>query len=815
MLSFSSEHIIILDDDMMARNMNDRFLEFIGLSRTDVLNKNIENIPEIKKILPSILPGIRESLDGKELNLEARYNGSIYLIIKFIPTVFEDGKKGVTIIMQDITGMKNAERAIIESEEKFRSIIEQSLDGILLIDNSGKIVEVNKGLEFITGYEREKILGVSVWDIYHTLIADDTGKDPASVQNNKKRLKQYVAKSNGDGVRNLAIDILRPDGDRRALYLTYYTIHLQKGNLLCCFARDITEQKQAEEALRKARDRLEAMVKERTLKLEQANTELKAEIGQRISYEKALQDSKENFRSLVETINDVAWEIDTEGRFTYISPQIKDMMGYEPSEFIGKTILVFLSPAHAGDILEGFKVLFSNPAPYTLQETYLRHKDGHEIIAEANSVVLYDENGKFRGYRGVTRDVTTRKKTEDALRKTEDRFRNLVENVNDWIWETDNTGRFIYSSPKIRDMLGYDPADVIGMRPFDLMEPEKGKKMYYRFIEIAKRGDVFAAMEADHLHKDGHTVYTEASGMPIRDAKGSIVGYTGITRDVTERKLAEEAAYQRQREINTLLDSLPGMAFFKDTKGVHVMVNQYFCDAIGLKKSDIIGKADIDIFPEELARKIRKDDAMVLKSGKPLFTEEEMPLKNKLVKMATRKTPLKDYGGHIIGLVGFALDVTGRKEAEKALQESEEKFRGFVENINDIVWEMDSNALFTYISPKIRDILGFEPGHYFGKPITNFMPPEDVPKFIEGFGRIFAYPRPYSLENLRMAHRDGHLRSMEVNGSPFYNEKGVFMGFRGVTRDITARKVIEEDLRKSEPRPRADYFMRPDHHQGQ
>ena len=536
MLSYSSELIVITDNDMIARNMNDRFLEFMGLSRNDVLNKNIENIPGIKSIEPQVLPLAQEAMKGKEQSVESQYDnsrGNFYFIIKYIPTIFEDGEKGVTIIMQDITSMKNAERSLL-----------------------------------------------------------------------------------------------------------------------------------------KARDRLEAIVKERTNKLEKVNESLKTEIEQRTGYEKALRESTE-------------------------------------------------------------------------------------------------------------------------------KFRNLVENVNDWIWETDNTGRFVYSSPKIRDMLGYDPKDVIGMRPFDLMEPEKGKKFYYMFVEISRKGDVFSSIESEHLHKDGHTVYTEVSGMPIRNEGGTVIGYTGISHDITERKMVEKELFQRQSEMNTLLDSLPGMAFFKDTKGVYVAVNQYLCDALGLKKTSIIGRTDYEIFNEDFANRIHADDAHIMESGMPLYIEEDLPLSDRVALMATRKTPLKDYSGHITGLVGFALEVTGREQAQKGRRESDGKFQGLVENLNDIVWAMDKNALFTYVSPRIREILGFEPEHYLGKPIMSFMPPEDTPKFMEGFGRIYAYPRPYALENLRMFHRDGHLRSMEVNGMPFYDEKGEFAGFRGVTRDITARKVTEEDLRKS------------------
>jgi PAS domain S-box-containing protein len=107
---------------------------------------------------------------------------------------------------------------------------------------------------------------------------------------------------------------------------------------------------------------------------------------------------------------------------------------------------------------------------------------------------------------------------------------------------------------------------------------------------------------------------------------------------------------------------------------------------------------------------------------------------------------------------------------------------------------MDLDGRFVYVSPKVRDILGYGPEQYNGKVITEFMPPDDVPKFSEGFRRIFANPRPFGLEQIRMYHIDGSILDMEANGTPFYDEKGEFQGFRGVTRDVTKRKRIEEML---------------------
>ena len=156
MLSLSSDFIIVLDKNLNIINVNDRFLEFAGMSRDEILYKQIQIFAFPSTFKPSFIPGIKEAIEGKESVIETQYerNGIInYFNVKLIPIVFDEGDKGVTILIEDITDRKHIEHAIRESEEKFRSVIEQSLDGIMLIDNDGTIIECSKGIENITGVD--------------------------------------------------------------------------------------------------------------------------------------------------------------------------------------------------------------------------------------------------------------------------------------------------------------------------------------------------------------------------------------------------------------------------------------------------------------------------------------------------------------------------------------------------------------------------------------------------------------------------------------------------------------------------------------
>jgi PAS domain S-box-containing protein len=669
MLSFSSDLIVILDKDLRARNLNDKFLEYMGLKREDILNKNIENFAFARLTEPPLLPGIKDALGGKERTVDTYYHSGerdYYLVIKFIPTVFEDGEKGVTIIASDYTEHKQIEKTVRENERKFCDMLEQSTDGIIMIDERGVVIEYNKSLESLTGYGKDLVIGKRVWEIPHFLSAYTgiikgsplklighmrtflkTGKissiDPLNIFNitrldgtvrtiqanifpiktdkghmicailrditNMKNAEMAIKESE-EKFRNLAetttsgiliaqkshlvyanhgaemitgysvdellklsmLDLVHPDykdiveanrlqydkdgasrsktqvefkiikkgGEERWLELTVGFMSLNGQPAVIKTFFDITERKKAEEALLKERGELEARVKERTAEMERTNENLKAEIEKRIASENALRESEEKFRNLIENINDVVWEKGKDGKFTYMNPKIRDVMGYGPEEFTGKTILDFMIPADADAIREGFWQIFREPMPYSLREMRVQHKDGHEVFVEANGIPMYDEQGNFQGYRGVTRDVTARRHTEEALRKTEEKFRSLIENINDIAWEMDKDARFTYVSPRVRDIVGHGPEYYLGRTILEFMPPEDLSDFSQGFNSYFINPRSFGLTHIRMFNRDGGILEMEVNGTPFFNEKGEFRGFRGVTRDVTKRKRIEE-----------------------------------------------------------------------------------------------------------------------------------------------------------------------------------------------------------------------------------------------------------------------------------
>jgi PAS domain S-box-containing protein len=153
----------------------------------------------------------------------------------------------------------------------------------------------------------------------------------------------------------------------------------------------------------------------------------------------------------------------------------------------------------------------------------------------------------------LQKEIVEHERVDQALRESEQRFRALIESTSDWIWEVDANGVYTYASPKVEDLLGYRPDEVIGKTPFDLMPPEEAKRVAERFEAVAASRAPFAGLENTNVHKDGRLVVLETSGVPVFDSGGHLRGYRGIDRDITERKQAAEAIEAKNRELESFV----------------------------------------------------------------------------------------------------------------------------------------------------------------------------------------------------------------------------------------------------------------------
>ena len=269
--------------------------------------------------------------------------------------------------------------------------------------------------------------------------------------------------------------------------------------------------------------------------------------------EERLLASQERNRLLIENANEGILVIQDEV-VKFANPKTQDLFGYAAQELVLKPIADIIHPEDRQTVIEQhFKRLAGDGVP-NVHEFRIVDKAGNTKWVELNGVLL--SWGERPADLCFVRDITKRKLAEEALHQSEERFRNLVENTSDWVWEVDTGGTYTYVGPRVRDILGYEPAEVVGKMPFHLMTARESARIAGIFESCVKAKRPFSFVENVCLHKDGHMVYVEKSAVPFFDADGNVCGFRGIDRDITERKCAEEELQNSYRKLEGTLDGV-------------------------------------------------------------------------------------------------------------------------------------------------------------------------------------------------------------------------------------------------------------------
>ena len=295
--------------------------------------------------------------------------------------------------------------------------------------------------------------------------------------------------------------------------------------------------------------------------------------------------------------------------------------------------------------------------------------------AKVEELVRLRTNELQEANASLAREVRERIRVGEALRESEHRFRSLVENTSDWIWEVNREGVYTYVSPRVTDLLGYGVAEVLGKRNVELLiEPER-EAAEAAFARAAASCQPLAAVENRYRHKDGHQVFLETNAVPILDAHGRLAGYRGIARDITARRKVEaDLAYERYL-LNMLLDHSPDFIYFKDADSRFIRISRALARYFGLgSPAEAVGKSDFDMFDEERARQYLSDEQDVMKSGQPVVNkeEEQVDRDGRRRWVLTTKVCLRNLAGEPVGTFGISRDITSRKQVEEALRVAKE-----------------------------------------------------------------------------------------------------------------------------------------------
>ncbi|MBM0740962.1 PAS domain S-box protein [Phormidium sp. CLA17] len=302
-------------------------------------------------------------------------------------------------------------------------------------------------------------------------------------------------------------------------------------------------------------EQLESQIAERTQTLQMVIAQLQAEIRDRNEAEIALAASEAKFRSLVEHANGVIFELALDGTFTYLSPHFTDVWGFEISEVMYQSFAHCIYPKDLHACQSFLKKIAITGKKQSGLEFRAQCKNSSTPWMMSNASPMYGSNGQLVGFQGIAfdiseakRDEVIRKQAEEALRQSEQRFRDVSEAAGEYLWELNAEGVYTFVTEKSKLIKGYHPSQLIGRSPFEFMPTTDSVRMQ-AILENACTHKKSFTLEHRNITPDGEIVWEKVTGLPLLNEQGEIVGFRGAGQSITEQKVAEEALQRSEQEL--------------------------------------------------------------------------------------------------------------------------------------------------------------------------------------------------------------------------------------------------------------------------
>ena len=398
------------------------------------------------------------------------------------------------------------------------------------------------------------------------------------------------------------------------------------------------------------------------------------EITDREKTEEALTQSGNSYRQMVENINDIIFTVNLEGIIIYINPAVEQIGGYKVEECLGKPFTTFVHPDDLPFILEKFELTLSgNSEPL---EFRFIDRNGIILYLRTSSRPLYDRN-RVVGITGVISDITPQKLAEKALRESEEKYRTILNSIEDGYYEVDLAGNMTFFNYWVPRAYGYTPDELLGKNYRDYTDVDNAKILFKAFHEVFKTGGPSKRLDCEVKTKDGSRASHELSISLIRDSSGKPLGFRGIARDISERKRAEEDLRKSEEKYRTILENMDETYFELDLRGNYTFFNESLCKDHGYSRQELMGMNYRVYTSPETAKRSYQIFNEIYHTGKPkTVLDHEIIRKDgtkRIVEMSI--SLMRGSSGEPIGFRGVGRDVTERIKAEQALRKSEERFR--------------------------------------------------------------------------------------------------------------------------------------------
>lgn len=618
-----------------------------------------------------------------------------------------------------------------EGADNFQRIINNTMvDGLVVIDEKGIVLSINKTCADIFGYSEEEVVGNNVNMLMN--------------RHDKKHHDGYIAKHLKTG-KSIIIGLgprevtgRRKDGSAVALELAVNSHEEKDGEtIFVASLRDITERKKAE--------------------------------AENLHLGNILEDS----------LNEIYILSPKTLKFNYVNKQARKNLGYSMEE------LKQMTPADIGasrslkEIKEIFGSLENKQEEKLWFEGRHRRKDGTFYDIELRAWLSEAEESPV--YVVIIDDITEKKAATAGIKEAENKLKLVTENMSDIICMFDKSGKMLFISPSVKRQLGWTVDERLGGNCQDILHPDDKAG----WLELQKK--VFGEgkplrMNVRYLHQDGSYPWFEAMVEPIRDEKGKITAAVMASRNITEQRKAED-------QYKMLADNATDIVILEDINSKIIYASPSLARQLGIDPAQAIGRNSWDMVHAEGRKEIYSDwKKVVLGEKKPCTSRLRFQnIDGQYIWYESLCTPVVDETGKVTAVISTSRNISGQYEAE-------EKLNLITENMSDIIFLFDTAGKILFVSPSIKNQLGWTIDERLGKTCLDILHPEDKPLWSKWKRGVMEKGNPFT-SKVRYRHKDGSYCWFESVTQPIKDEKGRITAAVMASRNITEQQEAEEKLK--------------------
>ncbi|KJS84386.1 MAG: hypothetical protein JM58_11115 [Peptococcaceae bacterium BICA1-8] len=514
----------------------------------------------------------------------------------------------------------------------------------------------------------------------------------------------------------------------------------------------------------------------------------------------------EKYEKLLNFVNDAIFlcEVKSDGfpgRFIEVNEAACKVLGYSREELLGMCP-EDISPQGDSEMLINTEVSrkFQGGQAEIVFDCFNVTKDGTLLPVEKNCNIFELDGRKV--CLAVARDISERKKAEELIKESEEKYRNLVELLSDGIC-IHQKGKIKFINENGAKALGYDTAEeLIGQNVIEYVSPEVREIALTRIKEVLLEKKTVPFIEEKFIAKSGKIIDVETSAIPF-----TYIGEPAVLvliRDITERKESKRLLEEKDKRYRKYIEKAIEGVFMADSTGNYIDVNQAGCEMLSYTREELLNKSILEItHPDSL--EICSQDFNVLQERGEIRTEHTLVKKDgTFIDVQINAFKISENES-----VAFCHDVTERKNTEKAIRENEYLFRLITENMQDLITLTDQDGRIRYVSPSYKIILGFNPQELLGKLIFDFIHTDDTNKLIDEYHKAIE-GKLFGKMECRFKNANSSYLWLEMVGNILTNLDGQFAGAVLCSRDIGERKFSEKMLINSEERYKRLVELSPD-----